>query len=126
MAKAATWYVKQWRKRYNGQDIPDQEPDELWGKVPSYRRVALSILTNNPQLLGVKPKTSVFYHMIKREEIGKRVYNGKQLQLKFDYNARRMAEDSVNIDDREQTENSERPSRNEGEDRKKPSRHGRR
>ena len=74
--------------------------------MPSYRRVALSILTNNPQLLGVKPKTSVFYHMIKREEISKRSYNGKQLQLKFDYNGRRMAENADDSDDREPTEDS--------------------
>jgi predicted phosphoadenosine phosphosulfate sulfurtransferase len=64
--------------------IPDESPIEIRDKVPSYKRIALAILTNDHSLksLGFTPKHSKYYSLLKRIEISARQTNKpKQLTL---------------------------------------------
>ncbi len=81
MEKEIREYVKEWERRCYKDGIPDIEPDELWGKVPSYRRIAMAILTNDIRLLGLERKQSKYYGAFKRIEISRRTYQGKQYPL---------------------------------------------
>ena len=67
-------YIKTWEQRCYFNGIPDEVPirlDQL-NKAPSYKRIALAILKNDLELIGVSPKKSIYYSMLKRIEIEKR------------------------------------------------------
>ena len=74
MKKDIMNYIKTWEQRCYFDGIPDEVPiriDQL-NKAPSYRRIALSILKNDLELIGISPKKSIYYSMLKRIEINKR------------------------------------------------------
>lgn len=54
--------------------IPDESPQEILEKVPSYKRIAMAILKNDYPLqsLGFTPKKSIFYNALKKIEIDAR------------------------------------------------------
>jgi len=79
-------YIEDWEKRGYKNGIPDIAPDRLesLNKVPSYRKIALAILKNDPSFksLGFTPKKSNVYSALKRIEIKNR--NPKKVnQLKL-------------------------------------------
>jgi len=63
--------------------IPDECTIEIFDKVPSYKRICLSILSNDHSLkkLGYEPKKSKYYSILKRIEIDARETKNKQLKL---------------------------------------------
>ena len=75
-------YITKWETVYS-KGIPEEAPvrlDEL-NKVPSYKRIALSILNNDISKIGVKPK-SKWYSEIKRIELeSKGLIKNKQYKL---------------------------------------------
>jgi predicted phosphoadenosine phosphosulfate sulfurtransferase len=73
-------YIKTWEQRCYFNGIPDEVPlriDQL-NKAPSYKRIALSILKNDLELIGITPKKSIYYSMLKRIEIDNRDCNQKK------------------------------------------------
>lgn len=74
-------YITDWECRcyYNG--IPDEVPNELKDKVPSYKRIALAILNNDVTLktLGMTGKKSKYYSILKKIEIDARNENLKKV-----------------------------------------------
>lgn len=83
----ASNFVETWKKRDYEPDIPDEAPPRLeeLGKVPSYRRVAVAILKNDIELLGVQPTRSIWYDVLKKIELkSKRM---KEYKLKNVYEA---------------------------------------
>lgn len=76
-------YITTWEKRCYKKGIPDETPIELIKKVPSYKLIAICILTNNLKPLGIEGKKSKYYSILKRMEIEQREYNGKQISIKF-------------------------------------------
>lgn len=56
-------YIKTWRNRCYSDDIPDQVPDQLMlaGLAPSYKAIAMAILLNRWQLLGIYPEGTLFF-----------------------------------------------------------------
>ena len=79
-------YISTWEKRCYHEGLPDEAPIELKGKVPSYKDVAIAILTNDHGLksLGYAPKNSKYYSILKRIEIEAREPKvGDQLKLKL-------------------------------------------
>jgi predicted phosphoadenosine phosphosulfate sulfurtransferase len=77
-------YVQLWENRCYKQGIPDQAPErlELFGLVPSYRRIVVAILKNDITLksLGYTPRKSLHYNELKRIELACR---GETIQLKL-------------------------------------------
>jgi predicted phosphoadenosine phosphosulfate sulfurtransferase len=67
-------YIETWMDRCYFKDIPDESPDEIIDKVPSYKRIAIAILKNDYPLksLGFTPKKSKYYSMLKKIEIEER------------------------------------------------------
>lgn len=65
-------YIKTWEGRCYSNGIPDTAPAEIFGKVPSYHRIALCILRNDHALqgLGFTPVVSEYYNIYKRIELG--------------------------------------------------------
>ena len=61
--------------------LPDEAPAEIFDKVPSYKKIAIAILRNDLRPLGIEPKASKYYSMLKRIEIDKRPTKYKQLTL---------------------------------------------
>ena len=76
-------YIKLWESRCYKKGIPDEAPIQISDKVPSYKKICLSILKNDYKDLGHIPKKSKYYSILKRIEIDQREYYGKQLKLKF-------------------------------------------
>jgi hypothetical protein len=70
-------YINKWRKRCYGSDIPDESPADIVDKVPSYKRICLAILNNDHALksLGITPKKSNYYNILKRIELKEREMN---------------------------------------------------
>lgn len=70
-------YIETWMDRCYYEDIPDESPNDILEKVPSYKRIVLAILRNDHQLesLGFTPKKSKYYHMLKKIEIEERNAN---------------------------------------------------
>jgi predicted phosphoadenosine phosphosulfate sulfurtransferase len=66
-------YIEDWSNKGYAEGLPDKAPKrlEVLNKVPSYRRIAFSILNNDHSLqgLGFTPKKSRYYHLIKQEEL---------------------------------------------------------
>lgn len=75
-------YIKDWERKGYSNGIPDEAPSELEKRniVPSYRKIAIAILKNDPSLksLGLSGKTSKYYSAYKYIELNK---NNKQLKL---------------------------------------------
>ena len=63
--------------------IPDESPPEISKKVPSYKRIAIALLSNDMQLqeLGYEPKKTKYYSMLKRIELKDKL---KTNQLKLE------------------------------------------
>jgi len=84
MKQGIETYVREWESRCYFDGIPDVAPDRLCQlmKVPSWRRAALAILSNDVALksLGRTPKSAKAYSDIKRTEIDAR-RGVKQLEL---------------------------------------------
>lgn len=72
-----------WESRCYHKGIPDEAPIQIIEKVPSYKKICLSILKNDYKDLGYYPKKSKYYSILKRMEIDQRIYKGKQLKLKL-------------------------------------------
>lgn len=71
-----------WEDRCYSNGIPDEAPQEIYDKVPSYKRIAIAILKNDISLktLGFQPKISKYYSEFKRIEIEQR-NEYKQLKI---------------------------------------------
>ena len=69
-------WIEDWKSKGYSDDIPDQVPDVLMkqNKAPSYRQLCLAILSNDVSLksLGLTPKQSAYYGVLKRAEIDAR------------------------------------------------------
>jgi len=78
-------YIKTWEANCYSNGIPDKAPLRLeqLGKVPTYRIICKAILKNDLSELGIYPKTSIYYHELKRIEIEARPNSSKQLKLKL-------------------------------------------
>lgn len=71
MKKEINHYIKTWERNCYFDGIPDEIPlrlDQL-NKAPSYKRIAMAILKNDLEMLGVKPKKSKYYSVLKRIEL---------------------------------------------------------
>lgn len=75
MKKQIEEYVKTWENRCYYRGIPDEVPVEIFDKVPSYKKIAIAILRNDLQILGITPKKSIYYNILKKIEIDKRTKN---------------------------------------------------
>lgn len=71
-----TEYIDTWKERGYPEDIPDEVPDVLMqlGLAPSYKAIALTILDNDLQCIGLgyAPKKSKWYGILKRIELEQR------------------------------------------------------
>lgn len=78
MKKKIIEYIKLWEERCYKNGIPDEVPQELFYLCPSYKRIAISILSNDMSLkkLGFSHPKSEIYHELKRIEIENRKNNG--------------------------------------------------
>jgi predicted phosphoadenosine phosphosulfate sulfurtransferase len=78
-------WVKLWENRCYKAGIPDTAPIEVFNKVPSYKRIVISIIKNDTQLLGLgfTRKESKYYGMLKRKELQERGIIKKSNQLKI-------------------------------------------
>ena len=82
MLKEVKDYILKWERVYSN-GIPDEAPIRLnqLNKVPSYKRIALAILNNDLEKIGVK-KRSYWYSELKRIELEARGdIKVKQLKL---------------------------------------------
>ncbi len=75
----ARQYIDTWKARGYPEDIPDEVPHELrkLGVAPSYKAIALALLTNDMNLesLGFTAPVSKWYSAFKRVEIEQRKAN---------------------------------------------------
>ena len=73
-------YIKIWQKRCYVNGLPDEAPEEISDKVPSYKRIAWAILSNDHALesLGYTPKKSKVYTALKKIELKERELNYKK------------------------------------------------
>ena len=81
MKREIAAYIKTWESRCYLNGLPDEAPAEIFDKVPSYKKIAIAILRNDLRPLGIEPKASKYYSMLKRIEIAKRPTKYKQLEL---------------------------------------------
>ena len=70
-------YITIWRERCYGDDIPDAGPDDIFDRVPSYKRIVLCILKNDFRDIGIQPQKSEYYSQLKRIEIEERAKKEK-------------------------------------------------
>lgn len=70
MRKKIKNYIKTWEQRCYSEGIPDEGPEEIFDKVPSYKRIAIAILKNDFPLktLGYNSPKSEAYMLLKRIE----------------------------------------------------------
>jgi len=70
-------YISDWEEKCYYDGIPDEVPNEVKNKVPSYKRIALAILNNDVTLktLGLSGKKSIYYSILKKIEIDERNKN---------------------------------------------------
>jgi len=89
MKKKINNYITKWTQLVYFNGIPDEAPPRLeqLNKVPSYRQICKSILSNDVYLekLGMhKPKCKVYHEIKKAELISKGILKeSKQLKLKL-------------------------------------------
>lgn len=75
-------FVETWESRCYKNGIPDDAPQEIFLKVPSYKLIARAILSNDLSLIGVDKKPCKAYISLKRLEISKREsFKDNQLKL---------------------------------------------
>lgn len=79
-------FIDTWKDRCYMPDIPDDAPEEIFYKVPSYRRIAIAILSNDIHYLGYTPKQSLYYGVLKGIELAEKrtplkIITMKQLSL---------------------------------------------
>ena len=75
-------YINGWEKKCYSNGIPDFVPTEISWACPSYKKIAIAILSNDHPLksLGFEPKQSKYYDSLKKIELSKR---GVSIQLKL-------------------------------------------
>lgn len=80
MRKRIEDYIKLWENRCYRDGLPDEAPAEISDMVPSYKRIAIAILRNDHSLkyLGLTPRKSEFYTILKGIEIRNRENNAVQ------------------------------------------------
>jgi len=87
MKKLITNYICSWTNKGYENGIPDEAPLRLeqLNKVPSYRQICKSILSNDVHLekLGYQKPKCQAYHNIKRAELIARGVIKESNQLKF-------------------------------------------
>ena len=73
-----------WGRRCYLNGIPDEAPKEIFSKVPSYKRIAIALLSNDMQLtqLGYEAKKTKYYSLLKRIELKDKLKTN-QLKLKL-------------------------------------------
>lgn len=72
MHKQINNYVKTWELRCYFDGIPDEAPEEIKHLVPSYKQIAICILKNDLRPLGIEPKQSLYYDVLKKIELSAR------------------------------------------------------
>lgn len=65
-------YIEMWEQRCYFKGIPDEAPNEIKHLVPSYKHIALAILSNDLRKIGVTPKKSIYYDVLKKMELSER------------------------------------------------------
>lgn len=67
-------YIKTWETKGYSSGIPDEIPTRLsqLNLAPSYKDICIAILKNDIALksLGLQPKKSKYYHILKKIELG--------------------------------------------------------
>lgn len=82
MRKVCDDFVEMWERRCYQKGIPDEVPQEIFYRVPSYRLIAHAIMKNDVTLLGVVKKPCQAYVSIKRNELKARgTFDSQQLEL---------------------------------------------
>lgn len=84
MRKICNDFVEMWEQRCYHNGLPDEIPQEIFYRAPSYRLIAHAILKNDASLLGVVKKPCKSYIALKRIEIAKRRGSVNDRQLKFE------------------------------------------
>jgi predicted phosphoadenosine phosphosulfate sulfurtransferase len=69
MEKQIHQYITTWEQRCYPDGIPDEAPREIDDMVPSYKRICIAIMKNDVSMLGFSRPASVWYGILKREEI---------------------------------------------------------
>lgn len=72
MEKQIREYIELWEQRCYHEGIPDEAPLEIFDKVPSYKKIAIAILKNDLSLIGIQPRKSEWYNILKRIELDER------------------------------------------------------
>lgn len=72
MRKECEDFILMWEKRCYANGIPDDAPQEIFDRVPSYKMVAKAILKNDVSVLGIIKRPCKAYISLKRLEISKR------------------------------------------------------
>lgn len=62
-------YVEMWERRCYSDGIPDEAPNEIDDKVPSYRKICMAILKNDLSYIGITPPKSEYYSILKCIEL---------------------------------------------------------
>jgi len=83
MRRKINEYIQTWESRCYSDGLPDEGPEDIYDKVPSYKRIAIAILRNDLRTLGFEPKESKYYGILKRIELDARPGRAKQLKLKL-------------------------------------------
>ena len=83
MRKECKDFIEMWERRCYPYGIPDDAPQEIFDRVPSYRMVAKAILKNDLSVLGVIKKPCKAYISLKRIEIAKRETTKPKIQLEL-------------------------------------------
>ncbi|MFZ9296075.1 MAG: hypothetical protein ACO259_07705 [Bacteroidia bacterium] len=80
MREVVNQYIQGWRKKGYTNDIPDEVPKriDVLNKAPSYKRIAISILKNDIIDLGYTPQKTMYYDLIKYNELMNRAIKNKQ------------------------------------------------
>ena len=75
-------YINHWESNCYFNGLPDEPPQEIDHLVPSYKRIAFCILTNDYALkgLGYQAKRSIYYDALKKIELAER---GDNVQLRL-------------------------------------------
>lgn len=81
MRKECFNYEKTWVQRCYKNGLPDDAPREIFDLAPSYKKIAIAILKNDVQVLGVIKKPCAAYISLKRIEIKGRENSNAAKQL---------------------------------------------